>query len=57
MKDNENNKLTSEEQIFKPQKKEKWTPNKSHHTVLSYIEATQRELENKQNNLKKNHPI
>ena len=43
--------------MFKPQKKEKWTPNKSHHTVLSYIEATQRELENKQNNLKKNHPI
>ena len=29
-------KLTTEEQIFKPQKKEKWTPNKTHHAVLTY---------------------
>ena len=51
-----------EQQIFKPQKKEKWTPNKNHHTVLTYIEATQRELEKDQtkmeekpyNNLTKN---
>ena len=28
-KDNENTKLTMEEQIFKPQKKETWTPNKT----------------------------
>ena len=61
-KDNENTKVTMEQQIFKPQKKEKWTPNKNHHTVLTYIEATQRELEKEQtkmeekpyNNLTKN---
>ena len=34
-KDNENTKLTTEEQIFKPQKKEKWTPNINHHTMLT----------------------
>ena len=44
-KDNENTKLTTEEQIFKPQKKEKCTPNKNHHTVLTYTEATQRKLQ------------
>ena len=44
-KDNENTKLTTEQQIFQPQKKEKWTPNKNHHTVLTYTQATQRELE------------
>ena len=43
-KDNENTKLTTEQQIFQPQKKEKWTPNKNHHTVLTYTQATQREL-------------
>ena len=51
-KDNENTKLTTEQQIFKPQKKEKWTPNKNHHTVLAYIEATQRELEKEQTKMK-----
>ena len=34
-KDNENTKLITEQQIFQPQKKEKWTPNKNHHTVLT----------------------
>ena len=61
-KGNENTKVTMEQQIFKPQKKEKWTPNKNHHTVLTYIEPTQRELEKEQtkmeekpyNNLTKN---
>ena len=43
-KDNKNNKLKAEEKIFKPQKKQKWTPNKKHHTVLTYIKVTQREL-------------
>ena len=58
-KDNENTKLTTEEQIFKPQEKEKWTSNKNsvltyNNTVLTYIEATQRELEkNKQTNKQK----
>ena len=51
-KDNENTKLTTEEQIFKPQKKEKSTPNENHHTVLTYIEATQRELEKEQTEIK-----
>ena len=51
-KDNENNKLTLVEQIFKPQKKEKCTPNKNHHTVLTYIKATQIELEKGQTKMK-----
>ena len=51
-KDNENTKLITEQQIFQPQKKEKWTPNKNHHTVLTYIEATQRELEKEQTEIK-----
>ena len=38
-KDNENNNLTMVEQIFKSQKKEKCTPNKKCHTVLTYIES------------------
>ena len=37
-----------EEQIFKPQKNEKLTPNKNDHTVLTYIEANQRELKKEQ---------
>ena len=41
-KDNENTKLTTEQQILKPEKKKKWTPNKNHHTVLTYTETTQR---------------
>ena len=32
---------------------EKWTPNKNYHTVLTYIEATQRELEKEQMKMKK----
>ena len=51
-KDNENTKLTTEQQIFKPQKKEKWTPNKNHHTMSTYIEVTQRELEKEQTRMK-----
>ena len=51
-KDNENTKLTTEQQIFQPQKKEKWTPNKNNHTVLTYTEATQRELEKEQTKMK-----
>ena len=48
-KDNENTKLTTKEQIFKPQKKEKWTPNKD-------IEATQRELEKDESERMKEKP-
>ena len=49
---NENTKLTTEQKIFKPQKKGKWTPNKNHHTALTNIEATQRELEKEQTKMK-----
>ena len=39
-KDSKCNDLRMEEQIFfKPQRKEKWTLNKNHHTVLTSIEA------------------
>ena len=41
-----------EQQIFQPQKKEKWTANKNHHTVLTYTEATQRKLEKEQTKMK-----
>ena len=41
------------DQIFKPQMKQKWTPNKNHHTVLTDIEATQRELEKEQAKMKR----
>ena len=51
-KDSEKNKLTTEQQILKPQKKDKRTPNKKHHTVLTYIEATKRKLENEQTKMK-----
>ena len=45
-KEQYNEKLNTEDQIFKPQrKKEKWTPNKNHHTIETYIEATERELQ------------
>ena len=33
--------------------KQKWTPNKNHHTVLTYIEATRRELEKEQTKMKR----
>ena len=51
-KDNGNTTVTTEQQIFKPQTKEKWTPNKNHHNVLIYIEATQTELEKEQTTMK-----
>ena len=51
-KENENTKLTTEHKIYKPQEKEKWTRNKTHHTVLTYIKATQRELEKEQTKMK-----
>ena len=33
-----------EDQIFKPQSDMKWTPNKNHNTIETYIEATEKEL-------------
>ena len=46
-----------EEQICKPQKKEKLTTNKNYHTVLTYFEANQRELKKEQTKMKKYHTI
>ena len=43
-KDQYNEKLSTEDQIFKPQSNIKWTPNKSHQNIETYIEATEREL-------------
>ena len=51
--DHEKNTLTMKDQIFKPRMKQKWTPNKNHHTVLTYIEATRRELEKEQTKMKR----
>ena len=33
----------TEDQIFKPQSKKKWTPNKNHYIIETYTEATERE--------------
>lgn len=51
-KDNVNKKLITEEQITKSQKKKKEIPNESHYTMLTYIEVTQRKLENEQRKMK-----
>ena len=43
-KDQYNEKLNSEDQMFKPQSNKKWTPNKNHSTIETYIGATEKEL-------------
>ena len=43
-KDQYNHKLNTEDQIFKLQNNKKWTPNKNHHIIETYIEATETEL-------------
>ena len=43
-KDQHNETLNTEDQIFKPQSNKRWTPKKNHHTIETYIEATEREL-------------
>ena len=43
-KDQYNEKLNTEDQIFKPQSNKIWTPNKIHQTVEIYIKATEGEL-------------
>ena len=43
-KDRHYGKLKIEDQIFKLQSNMKWTPNKNHNTIETYIEATEREL-------------
>ena len=49
-KDLNKNAVPTEEQISKPTNHKKLTPKKNHHTVLTYIEATQEELECKMGN-------
>ena len=44
--------VPTEEIILKPTSHKKWASNKNHHTVLTYIEATQEELECKIGNQK-----
>ena len=44
LKDQYNDKLNTEDQIFKPQSNKKWRPNKNHHTIKTYTEAKEREL-------------
>ena len=44
-KDLNENPVPTDEQIFKPTYHKKWTLNKNHHTVLTYIKGTQEELE------------
>ena len=39
-----NEKLNTEDHIFKPQSNKNCTPNKNHRTIKTYIEATEREL-------------
>ena len=51
-KDLNGNAVPTEEQIFKPTNHKKWTPNKNHHTVSTYIEATQEKLECEMENQK-----
>ena len=51
-KDFNKNAIPTEEQILKQTSHKKWTPNKNHHTVLTYIEATLEELKCKMENQK-----
>ena len=44
LKDQYNEKLNTEDQIFKPQSNKKWAPNKNHHTIETNTEAKEREL-------------
>ena len=39
-----NEKINTEDQIFKPQINKNWTTNKNLHNIETYIEATEREL-------------
>ena len=43
-KDQYNEELNTENQTFKPPRNKKWTPDKNHHNVETYIEATEREF-------------
>ena len=53
-KDNNMDNSTTEEQLFKPKTNKKWRPDKNHHTVETYIEATKNALETEEQNNSKN---
>ena len=45
---------TTEGQLFKPKTNKKWRPDKNHHTVETYMEATKNTLETEEQNNSKN---
>ena len=45
---------STEDQLFKPKTNKKWRPDKNHHTVETYIEATKNALETEEQNNNKN---
>ena len=47
-------KPSTEDQLFKPKTNKKWRPDKNHHTVETYIEATKNALETEEQNNNKN---
>ena len=49
-KDNNIYNSSTEDQIFKPKTNKKWRPDKNHHTVGTYIEATKNALETEEQN-------
>ena len=53
-KDDNMDNSTTEEQLFKPKTNKKWRPDKNHHTVETYIEATKNALETEEQNNSKN---
>ena len=45
---------STEDQLFKPKTNKKWRPDKNHHTVETYIEATKNAQETQEQNKNKN---
>ena len=53
-KDNNVYNATTEDQLFKLKTNKKWRPDKNHHTVETYIEATKNAQETQEQNKNKN---
>ena len=45
---------TTEDKLLKPKTNKRWRPDKNHHTVETYIEATKNALETEEQNNCKN---
>ena len=43
-KDQYSEELNTEDQVFRPLSNKKWAHSKNHHTIETYIKATEREL-------------